>query len=91
MELGGFVLCAALAAGDYGSTAVALRRPGVVEVGPIARHSLGAGAAVQVGACSAGEVALRKASKKTRWIYRGAAIALAGAKIGWNLRQGKRQ
>ena len=85
--LAGFALCAGLAAGDYASTAVALRRPGVVEVGPLARHSLAAGFAVKAGACAAGEVLLRHASKRARVVYRVAGVALGAAVVTWNLRQ----
>jgi hypothetical protein len=90
MDFGGFVLCAVLVAGDYGSTHAALKRPGVVEIGPVARHSLPAGAAVKGGACIAGEILGRKQSKKAKIIRRGLQIALTGALVAHNLRQGRK-
>ena len=89
MDLSGIALCAALVAGDYGSTHVALKRPGVVEMGPIARHSLPLGASVKGGACVAGEIIGRKSSKKAKWIRRGINIGLTGVLVTLNLRQGK--
>lgn len=89
MDASGFLLCAALVAGDYGSTQAALRRPGTVEVGPIARHSLPLGASVKGGACIAGEILGRKSSKRAKWIRRGLHVALTGAIVVHNLRQGR--
>lgn len=89
MNLEGLVLCAALTGADYGSTKVALARPGVQEVGPIARHSLPLGAGVKAGACLAVEHLERKQSKKRRWIVRGLQIAATGVIVAHNLRQGR--
>lgn len=85
----GIILCLALTGADYGSTRAALRRPGTQEVGPIARNSLALGAGIKSGACVAGEVALRKSSKKARWIYRGVGVVLTGVVVAHNLRQGR--
>lgn len=88
MSPAGFVLCGLLTGADYGSTKVALSRPGVYEAGPIARHSLVGGAAFKAGACAGGEILLRdKRHKKARWIARGLQVALTGAIVVHNLRQ----
>lgn len=90
MDAFGFVLCAALVGADYSSTSVALRRPGVVEVGPVARHSLVAGASVKGGLCAAGEVLGRRQSRRAKWVRRGLGVALTGVIVAHNLRQGRR-
>ena len=89
MGIEGFLLCAALTGADYGSTRVALSRPGVQEVGPIARHSLAAGASVKSGLCVAGEVLGRKQSKRAKWVRRGLGVALTSIIVAHNLRQGR--
>lgn len=88
MNAAGFVLCGLLTSADYGSTKIVLQRPGVYEAGPIARHSLVAGAAVRTSACVAGEIALRK-KPKARRIYRIASVALTGFVVAHNMRQGR--
>ena len=85
----GILLCLALTSADYGSTRVALQRPGTQEVGPIARRSMVLSAGIKSGACVAGEVALRKQSKKAKWIYRGVGVVLTGVVVAHNLRQGR--
>jgi hypothetical protein len=87
MGIEGFVLCALMTGADYGSTRIALSRPGVQEVGPVARHSLVAGASVKSGACIAGEVLGRKQSKRAKWVRRGLGVALTGVIVAHNLRQ----
>lgn len=89
MDFAGIVLCAAIVAGDYGSTHVMLKRPGVIEVGPVARHSLPLGASVKGAACLGGEILGRKSSKKAKWIRRGAQVLITGAIVAHNLRQGR--
>lgn len=88
MNAAGFVLCGLLTGADYGSTKIVLQRPGVYEAGPIARHSLVAGAALRTSACVAGEVALRK-KPKARRIYRIAGLVGTGIVVGLNLKQGR--
>lgn len=85
----GIILCALLTGADYGSTRAALQRPGTQEVGPIARVNPALGAGIKSGACVAGEVALRKQSKKAKWIYRGVGVVLTGIVVAHNLRQGR--
>lgn len=61
-----FVLSAVLTGADYGSTHRALGRGGV-EVGPVASHSLRAGAAVRFVGYAALDLGVQKASRGKKW------------------------
>lgn len=84
---GGLALCLALAGADYGSTRYALAKPGIIEVGPVARYSIPLGASVKVLGCSVGEVLLRGPEhKRARVVFRIAGVTLGVVVVAHNLR-----
>lgn len=86
MSPGPFILCGLLSGADYGSAYVN-RKPGVVEVGPVASRIGQAGGALgKAGLCSVGEVLLKDKPGWVKWTSRGLQVLVTGAIVRHNLR-----
>lgn len=87
----GLLLCGVTTGADYGSTlrfqeAARTRGFEINEVGPIARHGLGAGAAVKGGLCVVGELLL-KGHPRERKVMRVIGVVATGVIVGSHLIQ----